>query len=83
MWFLFIGLVGIALKVLQIGWVATLDWWIILSPLALAIAWWAWADTSGYTKRKIVERENRRRDARIERQRSQLGMLTSRSNRRR
>ena len=55
----------------------------VLSPFALAVAWWAWADASGYTKRKVVERENARRQARIDRQRSQMGLLTSRSNRRR
>ncbi len=55
----------------------------MLAPFALAVAWWAWADWSGYTKRKVVERENERKQARIDRQRSNLGMLTSRSNRRR
>jgi small Trp-rich protein len=83
MWFLMLGVLGVALKYFEIGYVATLSWWIVLIPFALALAWWAWADSSGYTKRKVVERENRRRDERIDRQRSKLGMLTSRSNRRR
>ena len=48
-------------------------------PFGLAMAWWAWADWSGYTKRKAVEREDLRRQDRIDRQRSQLGMLNSRS----
>jgi small Trp-rich protein len=56
---------------------------VVLIPFGLAAAWWAWADASGYTKRKVVERENARRQARIDRQRSQMGLLTSRSNRRR
>ena len=83
MWFLMLGLLGVALKYFEIGFVAQWDWWIVLIPFALAAAWWAWADWSGYTKRKVVERENARREARIDRQRSNLGMLTSRSNRRR
>jgi small Trp-rich protein len=33
-------------------------------PFGLAAAWWSWADYSGYTKRKAMERENKRRDAR-------------------
>ncbi|MDM0031060.1 TIGR04438 family Trp-rich protein [Variovorax sp. J22P271] len=83
MWFLMLGLLGVALKFLEIGPVATWSWWVVLIPFALAIAWWAWADASGYTKRKVVEKENQRRQDRIDRQRSNLGMLTSRSNRKR
>ncbi|MDL9998245.1 TIGR04438 family Trp-rich protein [Variovorax sp. J22P240] len=75
MWFLMLGLLGVALKLLEVGAVATWSWWIVLIPFALAIAWWAWADSSGYTKRKVVERENARRQARIDRQRSKLGTL--------
>ncbi|CAN7394462.1 TIGR04438 family Trp-rich protein [Variovorax sp. LjRoot84] len=83
MWFLLLGLLGVALKYFEVGFVAQWDWWIVLIPFALAAAWWAWADWSGYTKRKVVERENARRQDRIDRQRSNLGLLTSRSNRRR
>ena len=83
MWFLMLGLLGVALKYFEIGFVATLSWWIVLVPFALAIAWWAWADASGYTKRKVVEKENQRRQDRIDRQRSNLGMINSRSNRKR
>lgn len=83
MWFLMLGLAGVALKFLEIGFVAGWSWWVVLSPFALAVAWWAWADASGYTKRKVVEKENQRRQDRIDRQRSNLGMLTSRSSRKR
>ena len=83
MWFLMLGLLGVALKFFEIGFVATWSWWVVLSPFALAVAWWAWADASGYTKRKVVEKENQRRQDRIDRQRSNLGMLTSRSSRKR
>ncbi|MBB3176070.1 TIGR04438 family Trp-rich protein [Variovorax sp. Sphag1AA] len=75
MWFLGLGLLAVALKVLEVGVVATWSWWVVLTPFALAIAWWAWADASGYTKRKVVEKENARRQERIDRQRSRLGTL--------
>ncbi|MDM0072930.1 TIGR04438 family Trp-rich protein [Variovorax sp. J2P1-59] len=75
MWFLMLGLLGVALKLLEVGPVAVWSWWIVLIPFALAIVWWAWADSSGYTKRKVVERENARRQERIDRQRSKLGTL--------
>jgi len=59
------------------------DWWIVLSPWAMAVAWWAWADSTGYTKRKEMEREDARRDARIERSREAMGMLSSRKKKKR
>ena len=81
MWFLGLGLLGVALKFLEIGPVANWSWLTVLIPFGLAIAWWAWADWSGYTKRKAVEREEERNQARIDRQRSQMGMLNSKSRR--
>jgi small Trp-rich protein len=77
MLFLLLGLLGIALKYFEVGMVAGWSWWIVLSPFALAVAWWAWADSSGYTKRKVVEREDKRKQARIDRQKSNMGMPTS------
>ncbi len=77
MLFLLLGLLGIGLKYFEVGMVAGWSWWIVLSPFALAVAWWAWADSSGYTKRKVVEREDRRKQARIDRQKANMGLPTS------
>ena len=74
MWFLMAGLLGAGLKYFGVDPVAKLDWWIVLVPFGLAAAWWAYADASGYTKRRVVERENARRQARIDRQRSNIGL---------
>lgn len=76
MLFLGIGLLLLALKYLEIGVVATWDWWWVLSPFGLAFLWWTWADWSGYTKRKAVERDNARKKARIDKQRENLGLGT-------
>ena len=75
MYFLGIGLVFLLSKVLAWGPVAGLSWWWVASPFALAVAWWAWADSSGYTKRKAMERENRKIEARRERTKEALGTL--------
>ncbi|MDD2925341.1 TIGR04438 family Trp-rich protein [Rhodoferax sp.] len=64
MYLLVLGLVLLGLKYIEWGPVALWPWWLVLAPFALAAAWWAWADSSGYTKRKAMEREDRRRDAR-------------------
>jgi len=77
MWFLLLGILSLALKYFEVGLVAGWSWWIVLSPFALAVAWWAWADSSGYTKRKVIERENRRKQARINRQKTNMGVPTS------
>ena len=74
MLFLGLGIVLLALKYLEFGAVADWSWWVVLSPFAAAVAWWTWADWSGYTKRKAVERENQRKQARIDRSREAMGM---------
>ena len=69
-----LGIVLLAMKYLEFGPVADWSWWAVLAPFALAFAWWSWADWSGYTKRKAVERENARKKARIDKSRESLGM---------
>jgi len=64
MYFLGLGLVLLAMKYFAWGPVALWSWWLVLAPFALAVLWWAWADNSGYTKRRAMAREDQRRDAR-------------------
>ena len=75
MYFLGLGLILLLLKYFEVGPVAALSWWYVLAPFALAIAWWVWADSSGYTKRKAMERENQRRHDRIDRSKTAIGTL--------
>jgi small Trp-rich protein len=82
MYLLVLGIILLAMKYLEFGPVADWAWWVVLSPFALAVVWWTWADHSGYTKRKAVERENARKQARIDRSRDQLGLGTRKSGRR-
>jgi small Trp-rich protein len=81
MYFLLLGIAALLLKYLDIGPVATLNWFIVLSPFAMAVAWWAWADASGYTKRKEVEKMAKRKDDRIDKQRDAMGMLSAKKKR--
>jgi small Trp-rich protein len=74
MYLLGIGIILLALKYLEIGPVAAWSWWAVLSPFALAVVWWTWADWSGYTKKKAMERENVRKQARLDKSRAQLGL---------
>lgn len=74
MYFLGLGIVLLLMKYLEIGPVATWGWLIVLTPFALAVVWWAWADASGYTRRKAMERDDKRRQDRINKQREALGI---------
>jgi small Trp-rich protein len=82
MLFLGLGLILLAMKYLEFGPVAAWSWWVVLAPFALAVVWWSWADWSGYTKRKAMQRENDRKQARVDKNREQLGMGTKKSGRR-
>lgn len=74
MYFLLIGILALALKYLEIGPVAAWSWWVVLSPFALAVAWWAWADAFGYTKQKEMDKMAKRKQDRIDKQRAAMGM---------
>jgi len=73
MYFLVLGIVFLLMKYLEVDPVAAWSWWIVLAPFGLAVAWWAWADSTGYTRRKAMEREDRRRQDRIDKQRQAIG----------
>jgi small Trp-rich protein len=72
MYLLGLGLILLLLKYTEVGAVAAWSWWLVLAPFALAVAWWAWADSTGYTKRKAMAQEDKRRDARRERTKNAL-----------
>ncbi|MDO4795017.1 MAG: TIGR04438 family Trp-rich protein [Brachymonas sp.] len=72
MYFLGIGVLLLILKLLEIDPVATWSWLYVLAPFALAALWWAWADASGYTKRKAMERMDAIKDKRLQEQRQAL-----------
>ena len=74
MLFLGLGILLLAMKYLAIGPVAEWPWWGVLAPFGLAVAWWSWADWSGYTKKKAVQKENDKRQARIDKSRENMGI---------
>lgn len=78
MYFLALGLAFLAMKYLEIGPVAGWSWLVVLAPFGLAVAWWAWADATGYSKRKAMEKENARRKERIDKNKEALGTLNKR-----
>lgn len=73
MYLLGAGIILLLLKFLEIGPVAAWSWWWVLAPFAGAAVWWAWADWSGYTKRKAMERHEQRKNDRLNRQKKAIG----------
>ena len=78
MYALLLGIFLMLLKYLAIGPVASWSWWWVLSPFAVAVAWWAWADATGYTKRKAMEKMDQRKQDRINKHKEALGMKARR-----
>ncbi|RYX95952.1 MAG: TIGR04438 family Trp-rich protein [Comamonadaceae bacterium] len=81
MWFVILGVAMLALKYLEISFVAGLEWWMVLAPFGLAVLWWIWADKSGYTKRVEMDKMEKRKTDRIEKQRIAMGMLSAKKRR--
>ena len=78
MYLLGLGIVLLLMKYLEYGPVAGWSWWIVLAPFALAAAWWAWADFSGFTKRKAMEKMDQKKRDRLDKQREKLGLKPNR-----
>ncbi|MFT3856330.1 MAG: TIGR04438 family Trp-rich protein [Aquabacterium sp.] len=80
MWFVAIGVAMLVMNLAGIGPIGQWKWgwsgealWILL-PFGLAVVWWAWADWSGLTRRKAMERIDAKRDARRQKALDALGM---------
>lgn len=74
MYTLLLGLLLIALKYLGVAPVAGWSWGWVLAPFAVTAAWWAWADASGLSKRRAMEKMEHRRQERIDRQKEAMGV---------
>ena len=77
-----LGVVFLLMKYLEISPVALWSWWFVLAPFGVAFAWWTWADATGYTKRKAMEREDARKKDRIERNREAMGFISNKKKKR-
>ena len=72
MWFVVLGVLLIALKLADVGFVAAWSWWWVLSPFAAAAVWWAYADSSGLTKKREMDKLDSKK---LERRRRNLEAL--------
>jgi small Trp-rich protein len=72
MWFVMLGVLLIALKLADVGFVAMWSWWWVLSPFAAALVWWAYADSSGLTKKREMDKLDNKK---LERRRKNMEAL--------
>lgn len=64
MWLLIVGVLMLVMKLAEFGPFGELSWWWIGAPFVGAVLWWEFADRSGYTKRKAMDRMDERKEAR-------------------
>ena len=74
MYMVVLGVILLILKLAEFGPVGAWSWWIILIPFALAVVWWAWADSSGWTKRREIDKMDEKRKQRRIDSLDKLGM---------
>ena len=76
-----LGVILMLMKYLDIDPVVNWPWWWVLSPFGVAVVWWFWADSTGWTKKQAMKRENERRQARIDKNREAIGTLNHKKRR--
>lgn len=76
-----VGVLLLAAKMAEFGPFAEWSWWIILAPFGLAVLWWEFADSSGWTKRREMDKMEARKVNRRERMMESLGIGTKRRDR--
>lgn len=72
--FVVLGCVLLAMKYFEFGPVAAWPWWLVLAPFGLAMLWWWYADASGWTKRREMDRMEDRKDQRRRTAMERLGL---------
>ena len=58
----------------DIGPFGKLPWWAVALPFFIAILWWHFADTSGWTQRRAMDKMERRKAERREKAMDALGL---------
>mgnify|MGYP003339649159 CR=1 FL=1 len=72
--FVLLGVAFLTFKVMEWGPVAHWSWWVVLAPFLLALAWWKWADYSGWTSKREMLRDQERKAERRKRTMQAMGL---------
>lgn len=74
MYLVVIGVLLLAMKLAELGPVGAWSYWAVLWPFAGAVIWWAYADKSGWTKRREIDKMEERKKLRRQTNLEALGM---------
>jgi small Trp-rich protein len=77
-----LGVLLVLLKVADISAVAQWSWWWVLSPFPLAAVWWAWADTTGLTKKREMDKMEAKKAERRRKNLENLGLYDPKASKR-
>jgi small Trp-rich protein len=70
----FVGVLLLVAKMAEFGPFARWSWWLVLAPFGVAVLWWEFADSSGWTKRRAMNKMEQRKKDRRQGQMEALGM---------
>jgi small Trp-rich protein len=73
-----IGVILLLAKWAEFGPFATWSWWIILAPFGLAVLWWEFADGTGWTKRRAMDKMEQKKIDRRDKAMEALGLINRR-----
>ena len=74
---MYLVVLGVCLLVMKLGgWglVADWPWWGVLAPFGGAMLWWWYADSSGLTKRREMDKMDKRKEDRRRKNLDALGL---------
>jgi len=74
MYFIVLGVLLLLMKLADFGPVGVWSWWAVLAPFGAALVWWAWADSTGWTKRREMDKMDAKRRERRVKNLDALGM---------
>lgn len=76
--FVIVGVLLVVMKLAEFGPLAAWSWWAVLAPFPLAALWWWFADSSGMTKKREIDKMEERKAERRRRNVVNLGMEDTR-----
>ena len=74
MYMVVLGVLLLILKFAEFGPVGQWSYWAVLWPFAVAVVWWSFADASGWTKRREIDKMEDRKKKRRQDNLEALGM---------
>jgi small Trp-rich protein len=69
-----VGVLLLLAKLAEFGPFGTWPWWVVLAPFLGAILWWQFADSTGWTQRRAIDKMERRKAERREKAMDALGL---------